>query len=146
MGMPMRPSMSVMETPTPRRSPPTTPTWTSRSHPSAIRARPARDANASPSATPSGNPVTDLVRTHQVWAHLILTRKDAGGSARSRTSTPSPPARPGSSRSPATFPTAGTYLAHVEFRRQGSMTDVLDRTQILVPGTPPTPRGIRGSR
>jgi P-type Cu+ transporter len=32
------------------------------------------------------------------------------------------------------FPTAGTYLVHTEFRRQGQMANVLDRTTLTVPG------------
>ncbi|MEP6856679.1 MAG: hypothetical protein ABJA33_14475, partial [Pedococcus sp.] len=146
MGMPMRPAMSVMET---------TDTPPISAHDADL------DVNLSPVDQPkpgqpvtlrvtirdtNGNPVTDLVRTHQVWAHLILNRQDTGDLATFAHIHPKPTGTPGLLEVTTTFPTAGTYLAHVEFRRQGSMTDVLDRTQIVVPGTPPTeaPAAARG--
>jgi len=83
-----------------------------------------------------GAPVEDLVRTHQVWSHLILTRDDLGTFAHLH---PAPTGRAGTLQVTATFPTAGTYLAHTEFRRQGEMANVLHRTSIRVPGTAPEP-------
>src|SRR6478672_7696406 len=137
MGMPMRPSMSVMET---------TDTPPISAHDADL------DVDLAPVGQPvagqpvtlrvtihdtDGNPVTDLVRTHQVWSHLILTRQDKGDLGSFVHIHPRPTATPGQLEVTTSFPTAGTYLAHVEFRRQGSMTDVLDRTTLTVPGTPP---------
>ena len=146
MGMPMRPAMSVMETTD-------TPPISAHDADLDVTLAPVGQPEPGQPATlrltirdTEGNPVTDLVRTHQVWAHLILTRKDADGLGTFAHIHPKPTGTPGQLEVTTTFPTAGTYLAHVEFRRQGSMTDVLDRTQIVVPGTPPTDRGIRGSR
>jgi Cu+-exporting ATPase len=134
MGMPMRPAMSVMET---TDTPPVS----------------AHDANLDVTVTPvgdptagrpttlritvrdtDGNPVTDLVRTHQVWSHLILTRKDAGDLGTFAHIHPKPTGTPGQLEVTTTFPTPGEYLAHAEFRRQGSMSDVLYRTSLTVPG------------
>ncbi|NUS52772.1 MAG: copper-translocating P-type ATPase [Nocardioidaceae bacterium] len=139
MGMPMRPAMSVMET---TDAPPVSPD----------------DAGLSMSVTPdgplvagrpvdltltvrdagTGDPVDDLVRTHQVWAHLILTRTDLGTFAHLH---PRPTGTPGRLRVTATLPTPGRYLVHTEVRRQGRMSDVLYRSTLLVPGrVPPTQR------
>jgi P-type Cu+ transporter len=82
----------------------------------------------------SGDPVEDLVRTHQVWAHMILTRSDLGTFAHIH---PAPTGRPGRLQVTATLPTAGRYLVHTEFRRQGEMANVLDRTTLEVAGAQP---------
>ena len=100
MGMPMRPAMSIMETTdtppisSPRRRP--------GRHPGAVRPARApgrpRDPTGSRIRDTDGNPVTDLVRTHQVWAHLILTRKDSDGLGTFAHIHPEPTGTPGSPR------------------------------------------------
>jgi Cu+-exporting ATPase len=130
MGMPMRPAMSVMET---AEADPVSP------HDAGMTVDldvPADTAAGQPSAltvtlrdAETGDPTDDLVRTHQVWMHLILTRADLGTFAHIH---PQPTGTPGVFRVTATFPTDGRYLLHTEFRRQGQMTDVLDRTVITV--------------
>jgi Cu+-exporting ATPase len=131
MGMPMRPAMSVMET---TETPPVSP------HDADLKVTLAPLDDLEPGQPTTlrltvrendGEPVTDLVRTHQVWSHLILTRSDLGTFAHIH---PRPTGTPGQLEVRATFPTAGTYVAHTEFRRQGQMTDVLDRATLTVPG------------
>jgi Cu+-exporting ATPase len=132
MGMPMRPAMSVMDiadvppvdpdhaglqvtlTPAGRLAPstPTTLTLT------------IRDAA-------TGRPIDDLVRTHQMWAHVIITRDDLSTFAHLH---PSPTSTPGVLQVATTFPVAGGYTAHIEVRRQGQMHDVLATTTLDVEG------------
>jgi Cu+-exporting ATPase len=151
MGMPMRPAMSVMET---ADTPPIS------AHDANLHVALAPVGHAEPGRPVTlrltirdtdGNPVTDLVRTHQVWSHLILTRQDADGLGTFAHIHPRPTGTPGRLEVTTTLPTAGTYLAHVEFRRRGSMTDVLDRTTFTVPGSAPgepatTPAGTEDVR
>jgi P-type Cu+ transporter len=132
MGMPMRPAMSVMDsTDVPPADPehaglnvtltpsgpitPGTPTTLS------LRVRDAA----------TGAPIRDLVRTHQMWAHLIITRDDLSTFAHLH---PTLTSTPGLLRVTTTFPTAGSYTAHAEFRRQGQMQDVLATTTLDVNG------------
>jgi P-type Cu+ transporter len=133
MGMPMRPKMSVMET---TESEPVTP------HDAGLDV-----AIHVPEGTLPGEPTTltvsvrddetgelvdDLVRTHQVWMHMIVTRADLATFAHIH---PEPTDTPGQLKVTATFPTAGRYLLHTEFRRLGEMTDVLDRAEVTIGGT-----------
>ncbi|HET7305361.1 MAG TPA: hypothetical protein VFJ12_12530, partial [Segeticoccus sp.] len=132
MGMPMRPAMSVMET---TEAPPIdphhaglevalTPSEPIRPGVPTTLTLTVRDAE-------TGEPVEDLVRTHQVWAHLILTRTDLSTFAHIHLR---PTGEPGRLQVRATFPTAGEYVAHTEFRRQGQMGDVLDSRELRVAG------------
>ena len=82
----------------------------------------------------SGALVGDLVRTHQVWMHMIMTRIDLGTFAHIH---PEPTGTPGVYTVQATFPTAGEYLVHTEFRRNGQMGDVLDTHTVTVAGRQP---------
>jgi Cu+-exporting ATPase len=132
MGMPMRPSMSVMEgmdvapldtedaglTATLSTSSPITP-----GTPVTLTLQ-VRDAT-------TGAPVNDLVRTHQKWAHLIITRDDLSTFSHLHLE---PTTTPGMLSVTTTFPTAGTYTAHVEFRRRGQMQDILASDAIDVAG------------
>jgi Cu+-exporting ATPase len=132
MGMPMRPAMSVMET---TEAPPVSP------HDAGIDVavepegpvRPGVPTRLTVTLTDAetGDPVENLVRTHQVWSHLIITRSDLGSFAHIHGV---PTEEPGRLQVTTTFPTAGTYVVHTEFRRQGEMADVLDRTSITVSG------------
>jgi Cu+-exporting ATPase len=84
----------------------------------------------------TGDLVEDLVRTHQVWMHMILTREDLGTFAHIH---PEPTGRPGVLTVESVFPTAGRYQVHTEFRRQGQMADVLAEHALTVAGAAPAP-------
>jgi Cu+-exporting ATPase len=132
MGMPMRPAMSVMET---TEAPPTDPHHAGLEvtlRPTApIRAGVATTLELTILDAASGEPIDDLVRTHQVWAHLILTRSDLSGFQHVH---PEPTGRDGRLQVRVTFPQAGRYTAHTEFRRQGQMSDVLADSTLDVAG------------
>jgi Cu+-exporting ATPase len=87
----------------------------------------------------SGELVEDIVRTHQVWMHLILTRDDLGTFDHIH---PQPTGTPGVFTVTTRFETAGEYTAHLEFRRRGQMTDVLARHDLTVAGTAPAPAPV----
>ncbi|MFC0864042.1 heavy metal translocating P-type ATPase [Sphaerimonospora cavernae] len=129
-GMPMRPAMSVMmkaET-EPRHADDAgvkvdleVPDDVTPGQPATIRVR-VTDAE-------SGRLVDDIGRSHEAWMHFIATRLDLGTFAHVH---PAPDGRPGEFSVRLTFPTAGTYLIHTEFRRRGEMTDILERHAIVV--------------
>ena len=85
----------------------------------------------------TGAPVADLTRSHEAWMHLIATRSDLGTFAHVH---PEPTGRPGELAVEVVFPSAGRYILHTEFRRQGAMADVLERHEIAVgaPANAPT--------
>ncbi len=137
MGMPMRPLMSVMEEtdvlPVGTQDAGLdvqldVPTGIVPGEPTTLTLH-VRDAR-------TGEPVTDLVRTHQVWMHMIVTRADLGTFAHLH---PEPTGRDGELAVTAVFPTAGRYALHSEFRRQGQMADVLDTHEVVVGGDAPRP-------
>ncbi|WP_055479757.1 heavy metal translocating P-type ATPase [Sphaerimonospora mesophila] len=129
-GMPMRPTMSVMMTAEtePRHADDAgvkvdlqVPRDVAPGVPATIRVR-VTDAS-------TGRPVDDIGRSHEAWMHFIATRLDLGTFAHVH---PAPDGRPGEFAVRLTFPTAGTYLIHTEFRRRGEMTDILERHAIVV--------------
>jgi P-type Cu+ transporter len=136
-GMTMRPSMSVMMTtdvpPVDSHEAGTKATYTVPTNARAgERTRVVidlRDAN-------TGEPVTNLTRTHEVWMHLIATRSDLGTFAHVH---PEPTGRPGQLAVDMTFPTPGSYTLHTEFAIQGGMSNILDKHSITIQGTPPPP-------
>jgi hypothetical protein len=79
--------------------------------------------------TETGLPITDVTRSHEAWMHVIVTRDDLDSFAHLH---PEPTGRPGEFRVDIAFPTVGRYLVHTELRRQGQMTDVLDRREVVV--------------
>jgi Cu+-exporting ATPase len=79
----------------------------------------------------TGAPVNDLVRTHQKWVHLIITRDDLSTFSHIHLD---PTSTPGRLSVTTTFPVAGRYTAHVEFRRLGQLQDVLATTALDVAG------------
>jgi len=87
----------------------------------------------------TGDPVGDLVRTHQVWMHLIVTRADLGTFAHLH---PEPTGQDGVFETTATFPTAGTYALHAEFRQEGQLGDILDAHELTVAGAEPAPEQL----
>jgi Cu+-exporting ATPase len=122
-GMPMRPSMSVM--------------MTSETEPlDADEAGLAVDVQVPAGAVPgrtttatirvrdaaTGRPVEDVGRSHEAWVHLIVTRDDLGAFQHIH---PTPTGEPGTFAVPVTFPTAGHYTLHAEFKRVGAMADVV---------------------
>ena len=135
MGMPMRPQMSVMEeTYVP-------PVAAADAGLSAVVSAPASGVLAG-TPTPltirvtdaaSGEPVTDLVRTHQVWMHLVVVRSDLGTFAHLH---PEPTGDPGVYRAAYSFPTAGRYTLRTELRRSGQLADVLAAQDLVVGGSP----------
>ena len=76
----------------------------------------------------SGEPVSELVRTHQVWMHLIVTRADLRTFAHLH---PEPTGEDGVIRGEVTFPTPGRYAFHADVRQQGQMADVLDEHAVF---------------
>ncbi|WP_281274004.1 HAD-IC family P-type ATPase [Sphaerisporangium album] len=129
-GMPMRPAMSVMMTADtePRHAGDAglkvgveLPRDVVPGRPAAVRVR-VTDAE-------TGRPVDDIGRSHEAWMHFIVTRDDLGTFAHLH---PQPTGRPGEFSVRPTFPTAGRYLIHTEFRRRGEMTDVLERQEVVV--------------
>ena len=132
MGMPMRPAMSVMEsTETPPVSPHDADLQVDISVPEGVRPGVPTPLTIQVNDATTGAPVEDLVRTHQEWSHVIVTRADLGTFAHIHGQ---PTGEPGRLQVSTTFPTAGRYLVHTEFRRQGQMADVLARQEIVVAG------------
>jgi Cu+-exporting ATPase len=135
MGMPMRPAMSVMEE---ADVPPVTPTeaglTVDLTAPDVIDPGQPTQLTVEVRDADTGELVGDLVRTHQVWMHMIITRRDLGTFAHIH---PEPTGTPGVYTVQATFPTAGEYLVHAEFRRNGQMGDVLDTHTVTVAGRQP---------
>ena len=135
MGMPMRPAMSVMEEaeilPVSAQEAGLTvtidgPATIDPGQPTQLTVE-VRDAD-------TGALVSDLVRTHQVWMHMIITRSDLGTFTHVH---PQPTDTAGVYRVEATFPTAGEYTVHSEFRRNGQMADVIDAQGLTVAGRQP---------
>ena len=135
MGMPMRPAMSVMEE---ADIAPVTPAEAGLTvnliAPAAIDPGQPTQLTVEVRDAETGELVGDLVRTHQVWMHMIVTRTDLGTFAHIH---PEPTGTPGVYTVQATFPTAGEYLVHTEFRRNGQMGDVLDTHTVTVAGRQP---------
>ncbi|MFC4782846.1 heavy metal translocating P-type ATPase [Nocardioides sp. MAHUQ-72] len=135
MGMPMRPLMSVMEeTDVPPVSPHDAGLEVDLDVPDVVRPGEPTPITVTVRDAETGEPVDDLVRTHQVWMHMILTRSDLGTFAHIH---PEPTGEDGVLSVTAVFPTGGDYTVHTEFRRQGQMADVLDEHAVHVEGTVP---------
>jgi Cu+-exporting ATPase len=140
MGMPMRPAMSVMEETD-------VPPVTTRDAHLAVTIRGADDLRAGQPATltievreaDTGDLVDDLVRTHQVWMHVIITRSDLGTFAHLH---PERTDRAGVFTLDVTLPTGGEYAVHTELRRRGQMADVLDDQPLTVGGVAPAPIAV----
>jgi Cu+-exporting ATPase len=90
----------------------------------------------------TGEPVTELSRSHEVWMHLIATRADLGTFTHVH---PEPTGRPGELSAAITFPTAGDYVVNTEFRLRGAMGDLHDRTAVRVDGAAPAPVSLSES-
>ncbi len=129
-GMPMRPSMTVMM------SAETEPLDADDANVAvdihvpadAVPGRPTRVV-LRVTDTRTGRPVEDIGRSHEAWMHLIVTRHDLGTFAHIH---PQPTGTPGELSVPVTFPTAGRYTLHAEFKRKGEMTDVVAASDAVV--------------
>ncbi|MFE6647874.1 heavy metal translocating P-type ATPase [Nocardioides sp. NPDC057772] len=82
----------------------------------------------------TGEPVSDLGRTHQAWMHVIVTSADLSWFRHLHAE---PTGRPGELETDVTFPAGGTYRVDTEFRRRADIADVLDRQQLTIDGTQP---------
>ena len=82
----------------------------------------------------TGRPVEDVGRSHEAWIHLIVTRDDLGAFQHIH---PTPTGEPGTFAVPITFPTAGRYTLHAEFKRVAQMADVVAVGHAVV-GNPAT--------
>jgi Cu+-exporting ATPase len=132
MGMPMRPAMSVMEeTEADPVSPHDAQLDVAVDVPADTRPGVPTTLTVTVRDEETGEVVDDLVRTHQVWMHMILTRDDLGTFAHIH---PEPTDETGVYTVEATFPTPGRYLVHTEFRQQGQMTDVLAASETTIDG------------
>jgi Cu+-exporting ATPase len=137
MGMPMRPLMSTMEeTEVPPVDTHDAGLDVALDVPADVQPGEPTTITVSVRDEETGELVDDLVRTHQVWMHMIITRADLGTFAHIH---PEPTAVDGVLTVTAEFPTAGEYAVHTEFRRQGQMADVLDEHEVTVAGAAPAP-------
>jgi Cu+-exporting ATPase len=78
-----------------------------------------------------GGALTDLVLSHQQWIHLVLLRGDLSGFQHLH---PQPTGTPGELTVDATFPAPGAYTLNGEFRRRGSLRDIVFRQVVDVEG------------
>jgi Cu+-exporting ATPase len=139
-GMPMRPAMSTMMT---TEIPPVD------AAEAGVRVQVHVPADARPGVPTrltvdlrdagTGEPVTDLGRSHSVWMHLIATREDLGTFAHAH---PEPTGVAGRLAVTTTFPTAGRYVINTEFREQRQMADLHDRQLITIAGDAVAPRQL----
>ncbi len=134
-GMPMRPAMSTMMTTDapPRHAADEGVTVAVDIPAGTVAARPTT-AQIRITDTASGRPVNDIGRSHEAWMHFIVTRDDTATFAHIH---PQPTGEPGVFTTEVTFPTAGRYVVHTEFRRRGAMNDLVERHEVVVDG--PTP-------
>ena len=139
-GMPMRPAMSVMMT---AEVPPAEAAEVGMAVqlqlPSDVRAGVPTTVTATVVDAVTGEPVTDVTRSHEAWMHLIATRDDLGTFAHVH---PEPTGRPGELDVEMTFPTPGRYIVNTEFRLRGQMSDVHQRQIITVAGTTPARKAL----
>ncbi len=136
-GMPMRPAMSTMMTTE------ISPTEAGQAGlavqlhvPDSTRPGVATTVTATVVNARTGDPVTDLTRTHQAWMHLIAIRADLGTFTHVH---PEPTGRPGQLQVRMRFATAGTYVVNTEFRQRGEMADVHQRQLVTIAGHAPKP-------
>ncbi len=135
MGMPMRPLMSVLEeTDVPPVSSHHAGLDVALGIPADVRPGEPTTITVTVRDAETGDPVGDLVRTHQVWMHLIVTRADLGTFAHLH---PERTDQDGVFTVRATFPTAGTYALHTEVRRDGQLADVVDDQEVTIAGEAP---------
>lgn len=81
----------------------------------------------------NGTPLTDLVRSHERWVHLIVVRKDLGIYTHLH---PEQTTRPGEFAVEATLPTAGNYWLFAEVTRANGDHAVV-REMLSVQGSAP---------
>lgn len=136
-GMPMRPAMSVMMTADIDPVSAADAGLDVQLHtPDSTVAGVATRITATVVDTETGEPIKDVVRSHDAWMHFIATREDLGTFTHVH---PEPTGKPGELAVEITFPTAGRYIINTEFRRQGQMSDVHQRQYLTVTGRAPAP-------
>ncbi|HEX6870703.1 MAG TPA: heavy metal translocating P-type ATPase [Micromonosporaceae bacterium] len=136
-GMPMRPAMSVMMTAeVPATEAAEAGLDVRLDLPGELRAGVPARLIATVVHAGTGEPITDLTRSHEAWMHLIATRADLGSFAHVH---PEPTGRPGKLAVEITFPTPGRYLVDTEFRQRGQLGDVHQRQVVTVAGDVPAP-------
>jgi len=142
-GMPMRPAMSVMMTADVPATEASDAGLDVELHvPDDTRAGTPTHVTATVVDAETGDPVTDLTRSHEAWMHLIATREDLGTFTHVH---PEPTGRPGELAVDVTFPTPGRYIVNTEFRRRGEMGDVHQRQLVTIPGAAPEPVSLEAS-
>ncbi|MEV4709315.1 heavy metal translocating P-type ATPase [Actinoplanes sp. NPDC049316] len=141
-GMPMRPAMSVMMTTD------TPPRPAAEDGVRVLLDVPAGTLPGEPATAliritdaATGRPIEDVGRSHAAWMHFIVTRDDLSTFLHIH---PEPTGIPGVFRTGLTFPTAGRYLIHTEFRRRGAMSDLIERHEVVVDGLRPRPAAETG--
>ncbi len=87
----------------------------------------------------TGEPITDLGRSHAVWMHLIATRADLATFTHVH---PEPTGTAAQLAVETTFPTPGRYVINTEFRRGGQMADIHDRQVVTIAGPPPAAQPV----
>jgi Cu+-exporting ATPase len=136
-GMPMRPAMSTMMTAEVAPTEATAAGLDVQLHvPDTTRPGVPTTVTATVVNAETGEPVTDLTRSHEAWMHFIATRADLGTFTHVH---PEPTGRPGQLQVTVTFPTAGTYVVNTEFRQRGEMADVHQRQLVTIAGDAPEP-------
>ena len=136
-GMPMRPAMSTMMTAEVAPTEATAAGFDVQLHvPDTTRPGVPTTVTATVVDAETGEPVTDLTRSHEAWMHFIATRADLGTFTHVH---PEPTGRPGQLQVKVTFPTAGTYVVNTEFRQRGEMADVHQRQLVTIAGDAPEP-------
>ena len=142
-GMPMRPAMSVMMTADVPATEASDAGLDVELHvPDDTRAGTPTHVTVTVVDAETGDPVTDLTRSHEAWMHLIATREDLGTFTHVH---PEPTGRPGELAVDVTFPTPGRYIVNTEFRRRGEMGDVHQRQLVTIPGAAPEPVSLEAS-
>jgi Cu+-exporting ATPase len=136
-GMPMRPAMSTMMTAEVPPAEAAEAGFDVQLHvPDTTRPGVPTTVTATMVDAETGEPITDVTRSHEAWMHFIATREDLGTFAHVH---PEPTGRAGELQVEVTFPTAGTYVVNTEFRQQGEMADVHQRQLVTIAGDAPQP-------
>jgi P-type Cu+ transporter len=133
MGMPVRPSMTeMMRADVEPASPEMAGVHAEIRTPSVIRAGEAARLIYRLERS-DGQPLTDVVPSHEQWIHLVAVRDDLTGFQHLH---PQPTGAPGEFAIDVVFSSPGRYVLNSEFRRRGAMRDLEFRQYVPVEGTP----------
>jgi Cu+-exporting ATPase len=133
MGMPVRPSMTeMMRADVEPVSPEVAGVHTDILTPAMIRAgEPAHLVYRLERS--DGQPLTDVVLSHEQPIHLVAMRDDLTGFQHIH---PQPTGAPGEFAIDVVFPAPGRYVLNSEFKRRGALRDIEFRQYLSVEGTP----------